>query len=226
MECSGSKCYDVLTSWEFDDETYCSTYDDPSSLEVLPSQSTVIQPEPSSSERRQSLAETAEMLDSLFAASFSQTKSPETAQQVSSSYEVCPGCPWLLPRPVFVLALGADVADLGNTYTLPARLQQEGTANELAKVMRNRKFESIMDISRLVDGVVTFEHHDDAARFGAMLEEEGHSSVMIAEVDSHKLFRMAGDLQHVVVLMRAGGYLPMPYQLAAALKQQPALDEM
>jgi hypothetical protein len=48
--------------------------------------------------------------------------------------------------------------------------------------------------------------------------------VMVAQVDSHKLFRMAADVQGCVVLVRERSQLPEPYQLAAALKKAPARD--
>lgn len=47
---------------------------------------------------------------------------------------------------------------------------------------------------------------------------------MVAQVDSHKLFRMAADVQGCVVLVRERSQLPAPYQLAAALKKAPVRD--
>jgi len=44
--------------------------------------------------------------------------------------------------------------------------------------------------------------------------------VMVAEVDSHKLFRMVSDLNALAVLLRHGASIPAPYQLAASLKKQ------
>lgn len=44
--------------------------------------------------------------------------------------------------------------------------------------------------------------------------------VMVAEVDSHKLFRMISDLNALAVLLRHGASIPAPYQLAASLKKQ------
>lgn len=44
--------------------------------------------------------------------------------------------------------------------------------------------------------------------------------VMVAEVDSHKLFRMVTELKALAVLLRQGAAIPAPYQLAASLKQQ------
>jgi hypothetical protein len=52
--------------------------------------------------------------------------------------------------------------------------------------------------------------------------------VTVAEVDSHKLFRLASDSSALVVLVEGGegGELPAPFQLAAALKKQRAWDDM
>lgn len=44
--------------------------------------------------------------------------------------------------------------------------------------------------------------------------------VMVAEVDSHKVFRLISDLNALAVLLRQGSTIPAPYQLAASLKQQ------
>lgn len=48
------------------------------------------------------------------------------------------GCPWVLPRPVFVLACKGPGAaaedDIRNTYTLRTKVEQEGAADALAKV--------------------------------------------------------------------------------------------
>lgn len=71
------------------------------------------------------------------------------------------------------------------------------------------------------DGVVAFESDVDAERFASMLEEEGHSGVLVAQVDSHRLFRMATELAALVVLLPAAdtpARVPAPLQLAASLK--------
>jgi hypothetical protein len=70
------------------------------------------------------------------------------------------------------------------------------------------------------DGVVTFETPAAAARYATRLEEEGEGGVAVAEVDAHRLFRLASDARARVVLVAEGdgGELPAPYQLAAALK--------
>lgn len=52
------------------------------------------------------------------------------------------------------------------------------------------------------------------------------AQVMIAEVDSHKLFRMVSDVRALVVLLPRGTDIPAPYQLAASLKQKTSWDSM
>ena len=48
----------------------------------------------------------------------------------------------------------------------------------------------------------------------------------MARCDSHTLFRSVGGVRGVVVLLRRGCRLPLPYQLAAALRgQQQAAEE-
>ena len=48
--------------------------------------------------------------------------------------------------------------------------------------------------------------------------------VLVADVDSHRVFRMISDLNALAVLLRQGGHIPAPYQLAASLKQQQSWD--
>lgn len=44
------------------------------------------------------------------------------------------GCPWVLPRPVYVLAFCGEHEGLGGTYTLRTKVEQQGASSELAKV--------------------------------------------------------------------------------------------
>jgi hypothetical protein len=62
---------------------------------------------------------------------------------VSHMFAPCPpvlqvlhGCPWLLPRPVYVLCVGTAprTEDVGATYTLQVRVQQQGAASDIAQV--------------------------------------------------------------------------------------------
>jgi hypothetical protein len=47
---------------------------------------------------------------------------------------------------------------------------------------------------------------------------------MVAEVDSHKAFRLVSDAKALAVVMREGAGIPAPYQLAASLKKYRSLD--
>jgi hypothetical protein len=46
---------------------------------------------------------------------------------------------------------------------------------------------------------------------------------MVAEVDSHQVFRMLSDAKALAVLLRGDGAVPPPYQLAASLKRHQGL---
>lgn len=61
-----------------------------------------------------------------------------------------------------------------------------------------------------------------------LLHQHLHPQVTVAEVDSHKLFRLASDVTALVVLIAEGpdGELPAPHQLAGALRGQRPLDDM
>jgi len=171
-----------------------------------------------------STADTAAYLESLFAASYLS----QPAIDVDHCYEVLEGCPWLLPRPVYVLATGSEThgeVEAGNTYTLRVRMAQKGAASDIAKLLGKAHLAQALEVSQLRDGLVVFDTAEAAENYGTFLEEEGHSQVMVAEVDSHKLFRMVLDARAVVVHMLPDQPLPPPYQLAAALKKSSAWDD-
>lgn len=178
------------------------------------------------SSHQPSVQETAAYLEGLFAASYEA----QPLVDVDHCYQVLHGCPWVLPRPVFVLACKGPGAaaedDIRNTYTLRTKVEQEGAADALAKLLKKQHLSDVLEVAEMRDGVVAFEAAADADRFASKLEEEGHSQVMIAEVDSHKLFRMVSDVRALVVLLPRGTDIPAPYQLAASLKQKTSWDSM
>ncbi len=53
--------------------------------------------------------------------------------QCQQRLQVLHGCPWVLPRPVFVLAHGDRDSELGGAVTLRVRVEQDA-ADELAQV--------------------------------------------------------------------------------------------
>ena len=70
-----------------------------------------------------------------------------------------------------------------------------------------------------MDGVILFESEDDAEQYGQLLEESGTAdSVAVARCDSHELFRNVQSVQGAVVLLRRGCKVPLPHQLASALR--------
>jgi hypothetical protein len=143
-------------------------------------------------------------------------------EEVQNSYEILQGCPWPVPRPVYVLAARQGDHEAGLTHTLRTRLPLSDVEDELTTLLRGAnhgKKKPLISCSELVDGVVTFESEDDAERYGQLLEESGTAeSVAVARCDSHELFRDVQGVKGVVVLLRRGGKVPLPHQLASALR--------
>jgi len=148
-------------------------------------------------------------------------------EEVQNSYEILQGCPWPVPRPVYVLAAPQPGNEAGLTHTLRTRLPLSDVEDELTKLLRGpnhidstgKKNKPLISCSELVDGVVTFEAEEDAERYGQLLEESGTAdSVAVARCESHELFRDVQGVQGVVVLLRTGGKVPFPHQLASALR--------
>lgn len=148
----------------------------------------------------------------------------EEARAVNGSFRVLTGSPWLLPRPVLVLALRKPDQEHPVTFTLPTRVEQEGVAPDLAKVLKNARLASALSADVMRDGVVCFERAEHAESFAALLEGAGHLDVLVTEVDSHKLFRITADAQAVVVLVGESDVVPQPAKLAAALRGTEPMD--
>lgn len=51
-------------------------------------------------------------------------------------FQIMGGCPWVAPRPLFVLTVGQRESDDPLTYTLPTRVRRNDTAEELSKVVK------------------------------------------------------------------------------------------
>ncbi|KAL4537673.1 hypothetical protein Ndes2437B_g08781 [Nannochloris sp. 'desiccata'] len=110
-------------------------------------------------------------------------------EEVQNSYEILQGCPWPVPRSVYVLAARQPGNEAGLTYTLRTRLPLSDVEDELTKLLRGpnqansngKKKKPLISCSELVDGIVTFEAEDDAERYGQLLEESGAAdSVAVA----------------------------------------------
>ncbi|EIE24301.1 hypothetical protein COCSUDRAFT_62803 [Coccomyxa subellipsoidea C-169] len=151
----------------------------------------------------------------------------ELQERVSTSYEVLEGSPWVMSRPVYVLASKQADREAGLTHTLRARVSRPEAENELSRVLGRRRADgrSLISVLEMRDGIITFESEADAQRYGALLEAEGHLEVAVMRADSHELFRASQSVRSVVVLLRSGCHLPQPDQLAAALRSKRSLED-
>lgn len=148
-------------------------------------------------------------------------------EEVKASYEILQGCPWPVPRPLYVIAARQPGSDAGLTHTLRTRLPLTDVENELTRVLRGKAAADagnpLIRCSEMVDGVVTFETEEEAERYGELLEQGGTAEgVAVARCDSHELFRSVQGVKGAVVLVRKGGKVPFPHQLASALKGSPS----
>ena len=108
--------------------------------------------------------------------------------------QVLSGCPWVAPKPLYLLAveqLPTDatpdaVARPGLTNSLRTRVARADTEEELSRVLRRRAPDGspLISCSEMKDGVVAFEDEADAERFGQMLEAD---SVVVGEVGAAPL---------------------------------------
>lgn len=131
-----------------------------------------------------------------------------------SSFEVLHACPWVEPRPLFVLA----AQDTSATFTLRTRVRRDQEEDDLNRLLGGSK--KRLEVSHLTDGVVSFESHDRASDFASAQSSE---DLLVFEVDSHDLFKMAEEAKAVVVLMKRANVTPR--MLAAVLRDQRAPDE-
>lgn len=148
-----------------------------------------------------------------------------TWERVCSSYKVLYGCPWVLPRPLYVLAAAQKGSSAGSTYTLRTRISRQEEEDQLTKLLKRTRPDgsAVIRVERIVEGVVAFEAQEEAAEYATMLEADGYDAVSIMEVASHDLFRTTNEVQACVVLLlphdeRGGADLPQPEMLAASLR--------
>jgi len=133
-----------------------------------------------------------------------------------SSYEILDACPWLEPRPLWILG---TVSDNGvQSFTLRTRVGKEDTAAELEKLGLGAKR---LEVSHLTDGLVAFESKATAEAFA---EENATAStnLLVFEVGSHDLFQMTAEAKAVCVLMNTKNISMR--RLAQVLRDQPKLD--
>jgi hypothetical protein len=105
---------------------------------------------------------------------------------------------------------------------------QGGASDELAEVLGNPNLSESFAMQVMKDGVVLFECPEKAEAFRNMLEAAGHLQVFVSEINSHAIFRALEDVDGLVVLVGKGGddFMPTPAELAAALRQKPAFEDL
>lgn len=88
--------------------------------------------------------------------------------------------PWVVPRPLYVLATQQAGREAGLTYTLRTRVGRPELEDELTQLLGGRRRPDGTPLIRygdVVDGVVAFESEDEAQRFGELVEAEGAAEV-------------------------------------------------
>ncbi|PNH09222.1 hypothetical protein TSOC_004181, partial [Tetrabaena socialis] len=73
-------------------------------------------------------------LQQRYSTSSASSSTTNVADKVRGSYQILSGSPWLLPRPLFVLAQEQLTTGQATLYTLQTRVQQELVQDELAMV--------------------------------------------------------------------------------------------
>ncbi|KAG2489427.1 hypothetical protein HYH03_012064 [Edaphochlamys debaryana] len=137
---------------------------------------------------------------------------------VKGSYQILSGSPWLLPRPLYVLTHQTAMGQ-ATMYCLQARMPGEEVTDELSRVLGRPSLSSALSFARMKDGVVAFDRAEDAARYATCLEAELPGETEVMEVDSRQLFLLTGPADAVVVYLPWAEFMPMPHQLAAALRE-------
>jgi len=149
--------------------------------------------------------------------------------EVCASYDILHGCPWPVPRPLYILAVLQPDNDIGVGHTLRTQLSRVDIENELTRILGDKRRENgdpIIRCGELVDGLIAFESEEEAEQYGQLLEESGASGgVRVACSDSHDLFRQVQGVQGVVVLHRRGAVVPSVHKLSAVLRGQTSLDD-
>lgn len=93
--------------------------------------------------------------------------------------QVLEGCPWVAPRPLYVLATSQPGREEALTYTLRTLRPRPELEDELGRVLGRERPGGgpLISCGEVVDGVVAFEEEGDAERYGALLEAEGRPEV-------------------------------------------------
>lgn len=151
-------------------------------------------------------------------------------EQVKNSFDICHGCPWPVPKMVYTLAVQDGQA--AQVYAPRTRIFQEGVQSEMTMLLEEnrrkkgkvRKTKPVIECSSMVDGVVIFQDESQALAFGRELEKHVGNKVILAEHDSHELFRNIIETKGVGVVMRKDCILPACGKLTTVLRNPTALD--
>ena len=96
----------------------------------------------------------------------------------------------------------------------------EGTENELEALMGKQ---IPIHVSRLTDGVLTFESKGIADHF-AEENSTSRTELFVFEVGSKELFQMTSEARAVVVLMKNTKSNPSLRMLSTVLRDQPKME--
>lgn len=196
------------------------------------------QPDPTEKKKNNNIPLSPLALLRLMTSDAYKTEECRIMQDIASSYTIlADGCPWPVPRPLYILSVvetDHDDDDVTrrqspSAYTLRVRLHKTGVEDELTKLLGNKTrpdSSSLIRCSELKDGIITFEDELQAEAFGKLLEEQRQSPetmrLKLAQCDSHALFRLSQEVSSVVVLVdreRGVEGLPPPHRLASALRR-------
>ncbi|KAI8107102.1 hypothetical protein M9434_001747 [Picochlorum sp. BPE23] len=154
-------------------------------------------------------------------------------EEVKNSFDICHGCPWPVPKAVYTLAVqDARAAAAARVYAPRTRIFQEGVQSEMTMLLEEnrrkngkvRKTKPVIECSSMVDGVVIFQDESQAMAFGKELEKHVGNTVVLAEHDSHELFRNINETKGVGVVMKRECILPACGKLTTVLRNPTALD--
>eukprot|EP00889_Picochlorum_renovo_P004144 jgi/Picre1/31174/NNA_006528.t1 len=138
-------------------------------------------------------------------------------EEVKNSFDICHGCPWPVPKAVYTLAVqDGRAAAAARVYAPRTRIFQEGVQSEMTMLLEEnrrkngkvRKTKPVIECSSMVDGVVIFQDESQAMAFGKELEKHVGNTVVLAEHDSHELFRNINETKGVGVVMKKECILP------------------
>jgi hypothetical protein len=127
---------------------------------------------------------------------------------------------------------------------------QEGSAGEMAKLLKVPHLEQALQVRHMQDGVIAFDNDMAAAQFIDALHGAGILNATLNEVNSHQLFRATADANTAVVLVCGGDspsrdgspsehsptwptstvrrsvdFVPTPAQLAAVLRGKQSMED-